>query len=399
MVNIAQRPVARPVRGLVLFTFSLLTLLLLAFLLPGIAVAEEPVGGDDVDLEAVTDLIQRECLRAYPPELLAEMAPNAAAIPAEVDADPELQEDFFEAVLKLDKGRFYPFLLEDLFDAFRAYVKPGTRFIDLGSGDGRIVFLANILGADAYGIEYDPKMIEVSRRAADALGDVLDEDRLHLIEGDFFAHDWSQYDTLFYFDLSSFEQLRVRKKLSFELDHDAHLLVGHERAPFGGLEVETTFDFVTIYRQPRGEGGFDPNFSKRCQKEIVEMHDFFERWMNGTVEPTDKNFSRLSASLAPSFTIIVPEGHAVKRQAMTNNLRQAWGSWRDGDKAGTGRLQIENVRPRFIVGPVAAVTFDERQIVEGKVRLFANTAIFQLRHGTPNGVQWLHAQETERILP
>ena len=132
----------------------------------------QPAAAPAVSRE-VLDRIQRECLRAYPADLLAEMASGAREIPPEVDADPEAQQQFLDREIPLDKGLFYPISLDDMLPAFERYLSPGPpgggraqhlRFLDLGSGDGRALFLANVLGADAVGIEYDKKMVKISRR-------------------------------------------------------------------------------------------------------------------------------------------------------------------------------------------------------------------------------------------
>jgi SAM-dependent methyltransferase len=118
--------------------------------------------------------IERECLRAYPPELLARMTrEKQESIPPEVDADPSAQPEFLDRDLAVAKGIFYPSYLEELLPAFQHYIKPGSRFLDLGSGDGRVVFLAGLLGADAVGIEWEPELVAVSQGAMEALGDML----------------------------------------------------------------------------------------------------------------------------------------------------------------------------------------------------------------------------------
>jgi len=194
--------------------------------------------------------IQRECLRAYPPELLASMASGAREIPAAVEEDPRAQMRFLDREASLDKGLFYPALLEEVLPAFERYVSSGTRFLDLGSGDGRAVFLANVLGAVATGIEYDEELVAVSRRALAALGDLVDAERVHLVQGDFFASSWADYDVVFYFDQSSFEQDRLREKVRRELAPGARLIVYHEQAPFPGLEREASLPPLEIYRRP-----------------------------------------------------------------------------------------------------------------------------------------------------
>src|SRR5215210_1444911 len=51
-----------------------------------------------------------------------------------------------------------------------AKVTPKDYLIDLGSGDGRTVITAAKRGTRALGIEYDPQMVELSKRNAAAAG-------------------------------------------------------------------------------------------------------------------------------------------------------------------------------------------------------------------------------------
>ena len=61
--------------------------------------------------------------------------------------------------------------------------------IDLGSGDGRTVITAAKRGVRARGIEYNPNMVELSRRNAANEGV---SDRAEFIQGDLFEADLSQ---------------------------------------------------------------------------------------------------------------------------------------------------------------------------------------------------------------
>src|SRR5690606_14753910 len=59
-------------------------------------------------------------------------------------------------------------LVEKMLDM--AKVTPNDYVIDLGSGDGRTVIEAAKRGAQALGIEYNPDMVEFSRRRAEQEG-------------------------------------------------------------------------------------------------------------------------------------------------------------------------------------------------------------------------------------
>ena len=51
-----------------------------------------------------------------------------------------------------------------------AEVTAQDRVLDLGSGDGRLVITAAQRGATAHGIEYNPDLVKLSRRNAEAAG-------------------------------------------------------------------------------------------------------------------------------------------------------------------------------------------------------------------------------------
>lgn len=357
----------------------------LAFLLcsAGVVTASPRLDGE------VLEHIEDACLHAYTPQMMAAMIAEGAS---REDLESMPQEELLEDFLLLDKGRFYPAFLNDFFEAFDAYVKPGTRFLDLGSGDGRMVFLAAALGAEAVGIEYDPEVFAVGERALTQLEDVIDVDRVELIEGDFFDHLWTGYDVIFYYDLSSFEQNRLRKKIAFELDPGAFLFVGNQREPFPGLELVTTFDSIHVYRQP-GEMPHAAGFEKIARTEILGFHKALEDWRNG--KSSEDDFDRLDSALARGFAVLGPGGRMVGRSTFVERLREERGSWSPEEGAWGGRIRVENLRLRLLDGPVAVFTFQRREIVRGEIRTTSHTAILRLRHGTPNGIEWYHLHSAD----
>jgi len=81
-----------------------------------------------------------------------------------------------------------------------ARVGPGDIHFDLGSGDGRTVIAAAKRGATAIGVEFNPDMVALSRRNAEAAGT---GDRATFIEGDLFAADISKASVITLFLLPS----------------------------------------------------------------------------------------------------------------------------------------------------------------------------------------------------
>jgi hypothetical protein len=90
-----------------------------------------------------------------------------------------------------------------------AKVTPKDYVIDLGSGDGRTVITAAKRGAKALGIEYNPDMVELSKRAAAKEGV---SDRASFIKADLFESDLSQAQVITMFLLSSIN-LKLRPKI------------------------------------------------------------------------------------------------------------------------------------------------------------------------------------------
>jgi SAM-dependent methyltransferase len=90
-----------------------------------------------------------------------------------------------------------------------AKVTPKDYVIDLGSGDGRTVITAAKRGAKALGIEYNPDMVELSKRNAAKEGV---SDKAAFVKADLFESDLSQAQVITMFLLPDIN-LKLRPKL------------------------------------------------------------------------------------------------------------------------------------------------------------------------------------------
>jgi SAM-dependent methyltransferase len=90
-----------------------------------------------------------------------------------------------------------------------AKVTPQDYVVDLGSGDGRTVITAAKIGAKTLGVEYNPDMVELSKRnaAKDGIGE-----KARFIKGDIFETDFSDATVVTMFLLPSLN-LKLRPKL------------------------------------------------------------------------------------------------------------------------------------------------------------------------------------------
>src|ERR687892_63214 len=98
-------------------------------------------------------------------------------------------------------------LVEKMLDMGK--VTPNDYVIDLGSGDGRTVITAAKRGARAVGIEYNPDMVELSKRnaAKEGLGD-----KAQFMKADLFESDFSHATVITMFLLPSIN-LKLRPKI------------------------------------------------------------------------------------------------------------------------------------------------------------------------------------------
>lgn len=90
-----------------------------------------------------------------------------------------------------------------------AQLTPNDILIDLGSGDGRTVIAGAKRGARSTGVEFNPKMVALSRRIAQQEGV---GDKAKFIQGDFFEIDFSKATVLTLFLMTDLN-LKLRPKI------------------------------------------------------------------------------------------------------------------------------------------------------------------------------------------
>jgi precorrin-6B methylase 2 len=90
-----------------------------------------------------------------------------------------------------------------------AEITPKDYLIDLGSGDGRTVITAAKRGTRALGIEYNPELVEISKKIAEKEGV---SDRVRFVEADLYEYDFSEATVISMFLLPEIN-MRLRPKL------------------------------------------------------------------------------------------------------------------------------------------------------------------------------------------
>ena len=145
------------------------------------------------------------CRRLFLALVIAALSAGAAAQaqPARQEFKPEVGQEGKDVIWVPTPQE----LVEKMLDI--AKVTPQDYVIDLGSGDGRTVITAAKRGAKALGIEYNPDMVELSKRNA-AKESV--SDRANFMKADLFEGDLSQAQVITMFLLPDIN-LKLRPKL------------------------------------------------------------------------------------------------------------------------------------------------------------------------------------------
>ena len=126
--------------------------------------------------------------------------------------------------------------------------------------------------------------------------------------------------------------------------------------------------------------------------EVEALHAFFEAWFLGRIDDDDASFARLARSLAEDFTMITPDGAAVGRALMLDQLRTM-----HGIHAGGGppfRIEIREARARPLGAHACLVTYQEWQTLEGAGNRRASTALLARQANARGRLRWLHVHET-----
>lgn len=140
----------------------------------------------------------------------------------------EKYNDFYQTFYSRGKGTVFdtkkgiwgPSGTDDVYDLFvKIKLKDHKSFLDIGSGDGKVVLIASLFCENAVGVEFDKGLNDVGLKIKKQLGL-----KAKLLCKDFFEHDFSKYDILFINPDKGFK-FGLEKKLIEEMKDKAKLFV------------------------------------------------------------------------------------------------------------------------------------------------------------------------------
>jgi hypothetical protein len=137
--------------------------------------------------------------------------------------------------------------------------------------------------------------------------------------------------------------------------------------------------------------GLDHPAARAALREIVDLHRFFEAWLGGTAEKTERVFARVETALADEFTMVEPGGSRLRRADVIRTLRAAHGA-----KGRPGPFEIAIAEPELLVlrPPLVVLGYVEEQTASGALTRRRSTAVLEAAATGGSGVRWLALQET-----
>ncbi len=132
----------------------------------------------------------------------------------------------------LEKGQYVGSNIDEVAQLallLRPWVKPNAHVLDLGSGDGRVVFTLAILWKNVYitGIEYNSALFKYSQKIKENISPELKR-RVKFFKKDFLEEDFGLYDIIFYYYWGTWEEDKLVEKLNKEVKTKALLILyGH----------------------------------------------------------------------------------------------------------------------------------------------------------------------------
>lgn len=133
-------------------------------------------------------------------------------------------------------------------------------------------------------------------------------------------------------------------------------------------------------------------FREQCEKEIVDLHRFFESWFKSSVEKNQDVFQRLGLVLHEDFSLVFPNGELIDRQGVLDRVFRAHGL--ESANPRYFRIWIDKIQCRYESQDRCLMTFEEWHEDNGSISARISSAWFQSLKEMPNEVQWLHLHET-----
>ena len=130
----------------------------------------------------------------------------------------------------------------------------------------------------------------------------------------------------------------------------------------------------------------------QVEREIKDLHAFFEDWFTGRSSNTDESYARFSMALDDDFVIVTPEGQSIPKPPLLDGLRSAHASRAESE--GGFAIRVENIDARDLGQGHWLVRYEEWQDSGGEKKGRISSAVLVENDSAPGGFTWMHVHET-----
>ena len=122
------------------------------------------------------------------------------------------------------------------------------------------------------------------------------------------------------------------------------------------------------------------------EKEIVELHEFFEGWFCGRL--TGNEISVLDNVIHDEFILITPQADQIDKSRLKEIISSNHG------KISDQKIWVENISIRSTFDGVILATYNECQKKNDVETCRLSSVLFKKDDSARNKIRWLHLHET-----
>ena len=130
---------------------------------------------------------------------------------------------------------------------------------------------------------------------------------------------------------------------------------------------------------------------EQSEKEVIELHKFFEQWFKSEVENKAGVYARVEDVLSEEFLLISPTGKVSTRDEVITQIKSGYGSRKDD--VIPYRLWVQNIECRLVENNFCLVIYEEWGEVAGELNARLSSALFRKNDSAINEVEWVHVHE------
>lgn len=128
-----------------------------------------------------------------------------------------------------------------------------------------------------------------------------------------------------------------------------------------------------------------------CKVEIIQLHDWFSDWFNGSVKNNNSNLEEFSSVLNENFHLITPNGELIAKKGLIERIKNSHSS---KSQVNNFNITVEHITIRNDQENFVVVSYVEHQNEGNTKSKRLSSVIFKKNPMLRNQLEWIHVHET-----